>query len=518
MLHSTFVHDYWDANKGTNSLTVRFPPEPNGALHIGHAKALLLNADLAAHYGGRLHLRMDDTNPKEEDISFEHMIKRDVEWLGVGVDCNTRASDVFDELANLARFLIKDGLAYVDMALAEELSSRKRLANEAEEASPNRDESAEMHLVRFENMLNGTYPVGCCVLRAKWDLASPHMIKRDPILWRIVEHRHPHKAEWAALPMYDFAHPFTDVMEHINVSLCSLEFETRRPLYDWVAGHAVRLGFGSVTPVELEFARMELDTGFTSKRLIKNAVAEGHVLGWNDPRLLTISGLRAKGVPAAAIRALVERTGVSRALSTIPLEWLNEEVRECGKDAMAVWMIEHPVPLTIEGMADVSIDVPYNKNNPHFGTRALHFGRNMWVERDDVSVVASPNFYRLAKGNHVRLMGCGVIVEVVDVEEDNNGLPTHVYARVSDRTKAKATIHALHMAHTRPLSIHTIDWWDGKSNSLDCWNTSNSLAEKTIWANSFVHAVRMGFGGWLDEDPLKGWVKTCSIRSSVTRS
>lgn len=512
MLTNTFVHDYWNTRTNT-PLVVRFPPEPNGALHIGHAKALLLNNDLALHYNGTLNLRMDDTNPKEERAEFEEMIKRDTAWLGATVDKFTRASDVFDDLAALARKLIAEGLAYTDVSNASEVAARKRPPNEAEVASPNRTESASVHRERFEKMLRGEYPVGSCVLRAKWDLGSPHMIKRDPILWRVVEHRHPHKSEWAALPMYDFAHPFTDVCEGIGVSLCSLEFETRRPLYDWVAAHAVRLGFGAVTPVELEFARMELDCGFTSKRKIKKAIEDGAVRGWDDPRLLTIAGLRAKGVPAAAVRALVERAGISRALSTVPLEWLNEEARELGKNAPAVWMIEHPVELRIEGMPETVLDVPYNKNDESLGARPLHFGENMVVDASDVSAMASSDFFRLAVGNHVRLMGCGAIIEVVEVKE-KDGRPVLVRAKLSERTKAKATIHALHAKHARPLSIHTIEWWDGESASNDCWTTVSGVMEETPWSNHFVHAVRMGFGAWLNEDPSNGWVKTCAIRPS----
>lgn len=512
MITNTFVHDYWNTH-GNTPLVVRFPPEPNGALHIGHAKALLLNNDLALHYSGVLHLRMDDTNPKEERAEFEEMIKRDTTWLGAKVNKFTRASDVFDDLAILARKLIEEGLAYTDVSSATEVSTRKRPANEAEIASPNRTELPSVHMERFEKMLSGEYPLGTCVLRAHWDLSSPHMIKRDPILWRVVEHRHPHKSEWAALPMYDFAHPFTDVMEGIGVSLCSLEFETRRPLYDWVASHAVRLGFGRVTPVELEFARMELDRGFTSKRKIKKAIEDGAVNGWGDPRLLTISGLRAKGVPSAAIRALVERTGISRALSTVPLEWLNEEIRELGKSAPAVWMIEKPVALVIEGMNESVLDVPYNKTDERLGSRVLHFGGDMVVDASDVSATPSSDFFRLAVGNHVRLMGCGTIVEVLAVEAID-GRPVYVRAKVSDRTKAKATIHALHVKHARSVRIHTIEWWDGESSSDACWSTTTGLMEETSWNTNFVHAVRMGFGAWLDENPENGWVKTCAIRPS----
>lgn len=512
MLTNTFVHDYWDHHTD-KPLVVRFPPEPNGALHIGHAKALLLNNDLALHYNGVLNLRMDDTNPKEERAEFEEMIKRDTDWLGAHVNKFTRASDVFEDLASLARKLIAEGLAYTDVSSASEVASRKRPPNETEMASPNRAEASAIHLERFEKMLRGEYELGHCVLRARWDLSSPHMIKRDPILWRVVEHRHPHKSEWAALPMYDFAHPFTDVMEGIGVSLCSLEFETRRPLYDWIAAHAVRLGFGSVTPVELEFARMELDCGFTSKRKIKKAIEEGAVNGWDDPRLLTISGLRAKGVPASAIRALVERTGISRALSTVPLEWLNEEIRELGKSAPAIWMIENPVALVIEGMSESVLDVPYNKNDESLGSRVLHFGCNMVVDASDVSTVPSSDFFRLAVGNHVRLMGCGTIIEVLEVEVVDER-PVYVRAKVSDRTKAKATIHALHSKHTRDVRIHTIDWWDGESASDACWSTVSGVMEETPLGNNFVHAVRMGFGAWLNEDSACGWVKTCAIRSS----
>jgi len=295
--------------------------------------------------------------------------------------------------------------------------------------------------------------------------------------------------------------------------LCSLEFETRRPLYDWVAAHAVRLGFGNVTPVELEFARMELDRGFTSKRKIKKAIEDGAVNGWDDPRLLTISGLRAKGVPAAAIRSLVERTGISRALSTVPLEWLNEEIRELGKSAPAIWMIENPVALVIEGMSESVLEVPYNKNDETLGARVLHFGENMVVDASDVSTVASSDFFRLAVGNHVRLMGCGAIIEVLEVEAID-GRPVYVRAKISDRTKAKATIHALHAKHVRPVRIHSIEWWDGESASNACWSTVSGVMEETPWNSNFVHAVRMGFGAWLDEDPTKGWVKTCAIRPS----
>jgi len=428
----------------------RFPPEPNGYLHIGHCKALCIDFGTAEKYGGLCNLRMDDTNPVKEDVEYVEAIKEDIKWLGF--DWGDRfyyGSDYFDKTYELAVGLIKKGLAYVCELSPEEFKkNRGDLTTPA--TSPYRDRPIEESLELFERMKNGEFPEGAMTLRAKIDLASGNFNLRDPVLYRIRHVSH-HRTgnKWCIYPMYDFAHPIQDALEGITHSLCSLEYEDHRPLYEWVINNTDVPS----KPRQIEFARLDLSYTVMSKRKLRRLVEEGHVMGWDDPRMPTLCGLRRRGYTPAAIRNFIERIGVSKVPSTVDYAFLEHCLREdLNAKAKRVMAVLRPVKLIITNYPDgltEEFEVENNPERPEDGTRMVSFSKELWIEADDFMEVPIKKYNRLYPGNEVRLKSA-YIVKCTGCKKDENGNVVEVYAEYDPETrggntpdgrKVRGTIH-----------------------------------------------------------------------------
>lgn len=429
----------------------RFPPEPNGYLHIGHAKSILLNSGLAKKYHGTFHLRFDDTNPTKEDTEYVESIKTDVEWLGADFkDHLYFASDYFDQMYECAVKLIKKGKAYVCDLSADEIREYRGTLTEPGKNSPYRDRSIEENLKLFEEMKNGAYKDGEKVLRAKIDMASPNINMRDPVIYRVA-HMHHHNTgdKWCIYPMYDFAHPIEDAIEKITHSICTLEFEDHRPLYDWV----VRECEFDPAPRQIEFAKLYLTNVVTGKRYIKKLVDQGIVDGWDDPRLVTIAALRRRGYTPESIKMFMEMVGVSKSNSSVDYAMLDYCIREDLKMKRPRMMaVLHPLKLVIDNYPEDQIeylDVPNNQENEALGTRKVPFGRELYIEQDDFMEVPPKKYFRLYPGNEVRLMSA-YFVTCTDVVKDETGNVVEVHCTYDPATKSgsgftgrkvKGTIH-----------------------------------------------------------------------------
>lgn len=441
----------------------RFPPEPNGYLHIGHAKAILLSYGIAQEYGGKFNLRFDDTNPTKEKSEFVESIKRDVKWLGA--DWEDRlffASDYFDQMYEIAVKLIRKGKAYVSELTAEEMKEYRGSLTEPGRDDPNRDRSAEENLDLFERMKNGEFADGEITLRAKIDMASPNINMRDPIIYRVAHMSHQRTGDkWCIYPMYDFAHPIEDGIEGITHSLCTLEFEDHRPLYDWVVKEAE---FEN-PPRQIEFAKMYLTNIVTGKRYIKRLVEQGIVDGWDDPRLVSISGLRRRGFTPQSIRKFVGLSGISKAQSSSDYAMLEYCIREDLKPGCKRMMaVLDPIKLVIdnypEGQTE-QLTIENNKENPELGTRQIPFGRELWIERGDFFEVQPRKYFRLFPGNEVRLMNA-YYVTCTGYEKDADGNVTVVHATYDPETrggdspdgrKVKGTIHWVEASTAVPAQV-----------------------------------------------------------------
>jgi len=393
------------AAKKHAGVVTRFPPEPNGYLHIGHAKSICLNFGIAQEFGGRCHLRFDDTNPAKEEQEYIDSIMRDVRWLGFDWGEHLHhASDYFAQLYDWAEHLIRAGKAYVDDLPADEMRAMRGTLTEPGRNSPYRDRAMEENLDLFRRMRAGEYPDGARVLRAKIDMASGNMNMRDPVLYRIVNAEHPRTGKtWCIYPTYDFAHGQSDAIEHITHSLCTLEFEDHRPLYDWFLDN---LPVPS-RPRQYEFARLNITYTVLSKRVLTELVRGGHVGGWDDPRMPTLAGLRRRGVPAAAIRDFIRRVGVARANSVVEAAMFDHAVRELlNKSALRRMAVLRPLKVVIENWPEGQIeelDAVNNPEDPEAGKRKVKFGREIYVERDDFMENPPKKFYRLSPGREVRL-------------------------------------------------------------------------------------------------------------------
>src|SRR5215470_7634113 len=403
-----FIRDIIDADiaAGRNTeVMTRFPPEPNGYLHIGHAKAIWLNFGVAQEYGGRCHLRFDDTNPIKEEQEYIDAIKRDVHWLGFDWGPHLyHASDYFDRLYDWAEHLIRAGKAYVDDLPAEEMRVMRGSLTEPGRNSPYRDRTVAENLDLFRRMRAGDFPNGARVLRAKIEMSSGNMNLRDPVLYRILHAAHPRSGTaWCIYPTYDFAHGQSDAIEGVTHSLCSLEFEDHRPLYDWLIEN---LPVPS-RPRQYEFARLNLTYTVLSKRFLTALVREGRVSGWDDPRMPTLAGLRRRGVPAAAVRDFVRRAGVARANSVVDVAMFEHSVREVlNRTALRRMAVLRPLKVVIENYSEGhfdEIDAANHPDNPAAGTRRIRFSRELYVERDDFMENPPKKFFRLAPGREVRL-------------------------------------------------------------------------------------------------------------------
>ncbi len=449
-----FIEEIIDADLASGKyekICTRFPPEPNGYLHIGHAKSILLNYGLAQEYHGDFNLRFDDTNPTKEKIEFVESIKKDVEWLGA--DFGDRlffASDYFGVMYEKAVLLIKKGLAFVCDLSAEEIRQYRGTLTEPGKNSPYRDRSIEENLRLFEEMKEGKYPDGSKVLRAKIDMSAPNINMRDPVLYRIARLSHHNTGDaWCIYPMYDFAHPIEDAIEGITHSICTLEFEDHRPLYEWVVDNTE----WEHPPKQIEFAKMYLTNVVTGKRYIKRLVEDGIVDGWDDPRLVTIAALRRRGFTPESIQKFVELVGVAKADSSVDYAMLEYCIREDLKMKVPRMMaVLDPIKLVIdnypEGETEM-LEADNNLENPEAGKRLVPFGRELYIERDDFMETPIPKYKRLYPGNEVRLMHA-YFVKAVSCEKDENGNVTVVHCTYDPETKVgtgftgrkvKGTIH-----------------------------------------------------------------------------
>jgi glutaminyl-tRNA synthetase len=461
-------------------VVTRFPPEPNGYLHIGHAKSICLNFGIALENGGTCHLRFDDTNPTKEDVEYVDSIMRDVRWLGFDWgDKLFYASDYFERLYQYAEQLVRDGKAYVDSLTADEIRDHRGTLTEPGRNSPYRDRPVAESLDLLARMRAGEFPDGTHVLRAKIDMASPNLNMRDPVLYRI-RHADHHRTgnAWCIYPMYDFAHPLSDAIERITHSICTLEFEDHRPLYDWLIENCRT----EARPQQIEFARLNLTYTVMSKRKLLTLVREGHVSGWDDPRMPTLSAMRRRGVPPEAIRALCERVGVAKRNSTVDVAMLEHAIREdLNRRAPRVMAVLRPLRLVIENYPEDQVeelDAVNNPEDPAMGTRKVAFSRVLYIDRDDFREAPPPKYFRLSPGTEVRLRWA-FIVKCTGVAKDAAGEITEVrctYDPASrggnppDGRKVKSTIHWVSATHAIDAEVRLYDrLFDIEDPSGDDW-------------------------------------------------
>ena len=456
-----------DNGKHEGRIHTRFPPEPNGYLHIGHAKAICVNFELAKKYGGKTNLRFDDTNPVTEDTEYVNSIKRDIQWLGFDwEDREYYASDYFEQLYEFAVKLIKAGKAYVDDSTPEEIAEMKGNPTIPGKESPYRNRPVEESLDLFERMRKGEFEDGARVLRAKVDMTSPNMHMRDPIIYRI-KHAHHHRTgdAWCIYPMYDFAHGQSDSIEGITHSLCSLEFRHHRPLYNWLIEEL------EIFPSrQIEFARMNVAYMLTSKRKLRRLIEEGYVKDWDDPRMSTLSGMRRRGYPPAALRTFCDKVGVAKRDNVIQFELLEACVREeLNKTANRVMGVLNPVKLIITNYPEDQVEHMEAGNNPEdpdAGNRTMPFSRELYIERDDFMEDPPKKFFRLGPGRNVRLKH-GYIINCTDfVKDEATGEITEIHCTYypdsrsgSDTSgiKAKGTLHWVSAAHALPAEVRLYD-------------------------------------------------------------
>ncbi len=443
----------------------RFPPEPNGYLHIGHAKSICLNFGLGIKYGGKTNLRFDDTNPVTEETEYVESIKADVRWLGFDWANELYASDYFEKLYLLAEKLVEKGLAYVDDSTSEDIAGQKGTPTQPGRRNAFAERSPEENLQIFRDMRAGKYPDGSKVLRAKADMSSPNMLMRDPIIYRI-KHAHHHRTgdAWCIYPMYDFAHGQSDSIEGITHSICTLEFVPHRELYNWLIDN-----LGIFPSRQYEFARLNMTYTVMSKRKLLQLVNEGHVESWDDPRMPTISGMRRRGYTAKAIRDFCDRIGVAKRENMIDLGLLEFFVREdLNKTALRRMAVMDPVKLIITNYPEGSFEELPSENNPEMpetGNRMLHFGRELWIEQEDFMETASKKWFRLAPGSVVRLKSA-YIVKCTGYEKDENGYLKTVFAEYIPESKsgsdtsgihAKGTIHWVCADHAETAEVRLYD-------------------------------------------------------------
>lgn len=450
---SNFIHDFIDEDlkEGVyDHVQTRFPPEPNGYLHIGHAKAICINFGTSEKYNGVCNLRLDDTNPSKEDMEYVDAIKEDIEWLGFKWNKCLFASSYFDFIYECAIKLINKGLAYVDDLSADEIREYRGTLTEAGKNSPYRDRSVEENLDLFKRMTDGEFENGERVLRAKIDMASPNINMRDPVIYRIAHISHHQTGDkWCVYPMYDFAHPLSDAKEGVTHSLCSLEFENHRPLYDWFL-KACEI---EQPPRQIEFARLNLNYCLTSKRKCLALVNEGIVDGWDDPRMVTLSGMRRRGYPASAIRDFCDKIGVSKAYSVVDMGLLEACVRDAlNSTAPRAMAVLDPIELIVENYPDgqtEDIEIPVHPDHPEMGTRMVKFSKHLFIERDDFMAEPVKKYFRLYPDNEVRLKSA-YFVKCTRFETDEQGNPVRIYCTYDpeskggespDGRKVKGTIH-----------------------------------------------------------------------------
>ena len=437
-LNSNFIHDFIDEDlaAGVNTrVQTRFPPEPNGYLHIGHAKAICIDFATAEKYGGICNLRLDDTNPSKEDVEYVESIKEDIAWLGFKWANVYYASEYFDFIYECAIKLIKDGKAYVDDLTPEQMREYRGTLTEPGKNSPYRDRSVEENLDLFARMTAGEFADGEKVLRAKIDMASPNMNMRDPAIYRIMHVHHHHTGDkWCVYPMYDFAHPLSDAKEGVTYSLCSLEFENHRPLYDWFIQ---QIGFEE-PPRQIEFARLNINYCITSKRKNIRLVKDGMVSGWDDPRMATICGMRRRGYPAKALRAFIEKVGVSKAFSVVDYGLLEACVRdELNANAPRAMAVLDPLKVIIDNYSEgqtETLELDRHPDHPEFGKSKVTFAKEIYIEKSDFMIDPPKKYFRMYPGNEVRLKGA-YFLTCTSYETDSNGEVTCLHCTYDPATK-----------------------------------------------------------------------------------
>lgn len=468
-MSSNFIHDFIDEDlaSGVKSrVQTRFPPEPNGYLHIGHAKALCIDFSTAEKYNGICNLRFDDTNPSREDVEYIDAIKEDIKWLGFHWDNVFFASSYFDFVYDCAIKLIKDGKAYVDDLSADEIREYRGTLTEPGRESPYRNRSVEENLDLFKRMTDGEFGNGEKVLRAKIDMSSPNLNMRDPVIYRISHVSHHQTGDkWCVYPMYDFAHPLSDAKEGVTFSLCSLEFENHRPLYNWVVD---QIGFDE-PPRQIEFARLNINYCVTSKRKLLELVNKGIVSGWDDPRMITLCGMRRRGYSAAAVRDFIDRVGVSKADSTVDYGLLEACVRDdLNAKAPRAMAVLHPLKVVIdnypEGQSE-DFEVELHPEHPEFGTRKVTFSRELYVEQDDFMAEPVKKYFRLFPGNEVRFKSA-YFIKCNSYDTDENGNVTCLHCTYDPESrggnspngrKVKGTIHWVNANDCKQCEVRLYD-------------------------------------------------------------
>lgn len=487
-----------DLESGKHSeIITRFPPEPNGYLHIGHAKSLCINFGMKEKYNGKCNLRYDDTNPAKEDVEYVDSIKQDIAWLGFKWDEELYASDYFDRMYEFAEMLIKKGLAFVCDMTGDEIRENRGTLTTPGKNSPFRNRSVEENLDLFRRMKNGEFPDGSKVLRAKIDMASPNINMRDPIIYRILRETHHRTGDkWCIYPMYDFAHPLEDAFEGITHSICTLEFEDHRPLYDWVK---INCGF-EPGPRQIEFARLNMNRTIMSKRYLKKLVDEGFVEGWSDPRMPTLSGMRERGYPAEAIREFCERVGVAKANSEVNTAMLEFCVREnLNANADRAMVVKDPIKMIVEGAGDEVYEV---ENNPNAEVKEYHrvtFSNELFIERDDFMIDPPPKYKRLVVGGTVRLRNSYIVqykshkcdkdgnVESVTVEV----IPDSKSGGANAGMKVKGVIQWVNANDYLPCVLHEYDYllMDGEGDFNNRLNpNSHIIFDKAVAESSLKNA------------------------------
>ena len=490
---SNFIHDFIDEDLENGVYThvqTRFPPEPNGYLHIGHAKAIFINFFTAEKYNGSCNLRLDDTNPGKEDVEYAESIANDIKWLGYNYDNVFYASDYFDYMYEKAVLLSKKGKAFVCDLTADEIREYRGTLTEPGKNSPYRDRSVEENLELFDRMTKGEFKDGEKVLRAKIDMSSPNINMRDPVIYRIAHLSHYRQGDkWCVYPMYDFAHPLEDACEGVTHSLCSLEFENHRPLYDWVLKECEVEN----APRQIEFARLNLNYCVTSKRRVLYLVNKGYIDGWDDPRMVTIGGMRRRGFPAAAIRDFCGRIGISKAYSVVDFGLLEACVRDnLNENAPRAMAVLRPLKVIIdnypEGQTE-ELEVEVHPQKPELGTRKVTFGRELFIEQDDFMIEPVKKYKRFYPGNEVRLKGA-YFATCTSYETDDEGNVTCIHCTYDpeskggespDGRKVRGTIHWVSAADAIPAEIRLYDRLfnvenpSDDSHPLDDYINPNSL-------------------------------------------
>ncbi|HIU26830.1 MAG TPA: glutamine--tRNA ligase/YqeY domain fusion protein [Candidatus Fimisoma avicola] len=491
-----------ESKKYGDKVCTRFPPEPNGYLHIGHAKSICLNFTTAAKYGGKCNLRYDDTNPVKEDVEYVDSIEEDVRWLGFEWDKRLWASDYFDQMYEAAVELIKKGKAFVCDLTGDEIREYRGTLTQPGKDSPYRNRSIEENLRLFEEMKEGRYKDGEKVLRAKIDMSSPNINMRDPVIYRIAHASHHNTGDkWCIYPMYDFAHPIEDAIEGITHSICTLEFEDHRPLYDWVLRE---VGWWQAPPQQIEFARLNLTHTVMSKRYLKAMVEDGTVDGWDDPRMPTIAGIRRRGYTPEAVRQFCEDIGVSKSNSTVDVAQLEQCVREDLKTRVPSRnVIFDPVKVIItnypEGRSELC-EIENNAQVPEMGTRKVSFSRELWIDGADFMEEPPKKYFRLFPGNEVRLKGAYYIT-CTDVIKNPDGTIKEIHCTYDPQTKSgsgfegrkvKGTIHFVDAASAVPLTIRQYDYLFIEDEDGKPVKNPESVKVSTAYAEASVNEARAG--------------------------